>query len=81
MMEKLNSLDVQAFYWINGHHCTTLDYILWTFSQGWSWAIVLVVILVFVTAKREPKTMLFVLFGIALCFLLGDRISPLVLKH
>ena len=55
MMEKLNSLDVQAFYWINTHHCTALDHILWTFSQGWSWAIVLVAILVFVTAKKEPK--------------------------
>ncbi len=81
MMEKLNSLDTQAFYWINGHHCTALDYILWTFSQGWSWAIVLVAILIFVTVKNEPKAILFVLLGIALCFLLGDRISVVGFKN
>lgn len=81
MLETLNSLDTKAFYWINSHHCTACDYIMWTLSQGWSWAIVLVAILVFVTMRKEPKKVLFVLLGIALCFLLGDRISVMGFKE
>ena len=79
-METLNSLDTQAFYWINSHHCTVCDYVLWTLSQGWSWAIVLLAVIGFVTLRKEPKAIVFVLLGIALCFLFGDRISVMCFK-
>lgn len=81
MMETLNNLDTQAFYWVNGHHCTILDYVFWTLSQGWSWAIVLLAVLVFVSLRKEPKAIVFVLIGVALCFLLGDRISVVGFKN
>lgn len=81
MLETLNSLDIKFFYWINSHYCTPCDYIFWTLSQGWSWAIVLVAVIVLITLRKEPKKVLFVLLGIALCFLLGDRISVMGFKE
>ena len=81
MLETLNSLDIKVFYWINSHHCTPCDYIFWTLSQGWSWAIVLGAVIVLITLRKEPKKVLFVLLGIALCFLLGDRISVMGFKE
>lgn len=81
MLETLNSLDIKVFYWINSHHCTPCDYIFWTLSQGWSWAIVLGAVIVLITLRKEPKKVLFVTLGIALCFLLGDRISVMGFKE
>ncbi len=81
MIETLANLDTRIFYWINGHHCTVFDYIMWTLSQGWSWAIVLVAVIVFVTLRKEPKSWWYVLLGIGLCFLLGDRISVEAFKN
>lgn len=76
----LNQLDTQLFYWINRHHCDVADWILWTLSQGWSWAVVLIILLCFTTMRYEPRRLWVVLLGIGLCFLLGDRISVLCFK-
>lgn len=72
--------DTELFYWINQHHCTAADWILWTASQGWSWAIVLVMSLCFTTLRYEKKKLWLVMVGIGLCFLLADRISVLCFK-
>lgn len=79
-MEKLNSLDTEVFYWMNQNHCTVSDYVLWSFSQAWSWALVLLAVFVFFTFRRERKTWWLMLLGIGLCFLLSDRISVLCFK-
>ena len=36
-MSNLEQLDTTAFYWINQHHSTMSDWVLWVASQGWSW--------------------------------------------
>lgn len=76
----LNRLDTQLFYWINQHHCTFSDWALWLFSQGWSWAIVLGVVLLLPTMRKHPYNTLYLLLGIGLCILLSDRISVLCFK-
>lgn len=77
----LISHDIELFRWINNHHCTAADWTMWTASQGWSWAIVLVIFLCFTTMRYEPKKLWLVLLGIGLCFLLSDRISVVGFKN
>lgn len=74
------SLDERAFWWINDHHSDWLDWVMWTFSQGWSWAVVILAVLFFVTLRKDRSSWLWFLIGIALCFLLADQISNNVIK-
>lgn len=80
MTSKFEALDETLFYWINSHHCTMLDWILWTFSQSWSWIIVLAAVFCAVTLRTDRKNWLWVILGIALCFLLADQISNNAIK-
>ncbi len=72
--------DTQLFYWVNQHHTPFLDWVMWTASQSWSWAIVLVAAVAFMIAKGERRSWGWLVAGIALCFLLSDRISVLCFK-
>ena len=78
MLETLNSIDTELFRWINGHHCTAMDWTMWTLSQHWSWAIVLVLAFGLLTLRHEPRRWWLVLVGIVLCFLLADQASNLI---
>lgn len=80
MIENLNNLDTQLFRWINGHYSTPADWLLWTLSQSWSWAIVLILFFVLVTLRQQKANWWMVILGVALCFLLGDRISVMAFK-
>ncbi len=79
-MSKIISLDQNAFWWINDHHYTWLDWVLWCFSQPWSWAIVILSIFTIITIRHDRKSWLWVLAGIGLCFLLADQISSNAIK-
>ena len=70
--------DTDLFLWINQHHCTVADWVLWVASQNWSWAIVLILAILFTTLRHEPRKWWVVLIGIALCFLLADRTSVFI---
>ena len=85
--------DIDLFYWINSHHTPWLDWVMWVASQGWSWAIVLVAAVVYLSVSDKnrgshssPKLGEVarraggVCLGIALCFLLADRISVICFK-
>ena len=67
--------DTDLFLWINQHHCTASDWVMWVASQSWSWAIVLLLAIFFTTLRHEPRRWWIVLIGIALCFLIADRTS------
>ena len=41
-IDYLNSVDTELFYWINQHHCTVADYVLYAFTQHWSWMVMIV---------------------------------------
>lgn len=79
--------DITLFQWINGHHNAVLDWILWVLSQGWSWAILLVSIYIFllVNIKKAGITLKpywwLLPTGVALCFLFSDQISVHCFKN
>ena len=78
MLETLKEIDTQWFLWINSHHTTALDWTMWTLSQHWSWAVVIVLAFVLLTLRQEPRRWWLVLAAIGLCFLLADQTSVLI---
>lgn len=80
MLETLKNIDTQWFLWVNSHHNTVLDWSMWTLSQHWSWAIVIVLAFGLLTLRREPRQWWVVLVGIVLCFLLADQGSVHLFK-
>lgn len=80
MLEQLNSWDTSFFWWINSHHNVILDWTLWCSSQGWSWAIVLIVSVIGIGKKHHWNNIWILLIGVVVCFLLSDRISVMCFK-
>ena len=81
MLETLNNLDTQWFWWINSHHCTAMDWVMWSLSQHWCMAAVIVLAFCLLTLRYEPRRWWIVLIGIALCFLLADQGSVQLFKN
>jgi undecaprenyl-diphosphatase len=81
MLEALKQIDTQWFLWINSHHNTVLDWVLWTLSQHCSWAIVIVLFFCLLTLRHEPRRWWLVLAGVVLCFLLADQGSVHLFKE
>lgn len=81
MIEVLNNLDTQLFHFINGHHCTAMDWVMWVFTARWSWIIVIVAAFIFSTLRHERKRWWLVLAAIGLCFLLADQGSVQLFKN
>lgn len=75
---SLIQTDADLFLWINQHHCTFADWTLWGASQSWTWAVVLIIAMLFTTFRHEPRRWWVVLIGIALCFLIADRTSVFI---
>lgn len=80
MIETLKNIDTQWFLWVNSHHTTAMDWVMWVLSQHWSWAIVLALAFGLLTLRREPRRWWVVLTGIVLCFLLADQGSVHLFK-
>lgn len=78
MLETLKEIDTQWFLWVNSHHTTALDWTMWTLSQHWSWAVVIVLAFVLLTLRQEPRRWWLVAVGVVLCFLLADQGSGLI---
>lgn len=81
MLETLNNLDTQWFWWVNSHHCTAMDWAMWSLSQHWCMAAVIVLSICLLTLRYEPRRWWVVLIGIALCFLLADQGSVQLFKN
>ena len=79
-MQQIDALDRTAFWWINSHHAAFLDWPLWIFSQHWSWLVVILIAYIFTVLRHDRGSWLWVLVGVALCFLLADQISSHVIK-
>lgn len=80
MFEALVDIDTQLFRWVNGHHCTVLDWTLWGVSQHWAWMVVLLLFFALVTLRREPRRWWLVVAAVGLCFLLADQGSVHLFK-
>lgn len=78
MLERINNIDAALLLWINSHHSTALDWVMWTLSQHWSWAVVLLLFFGLVTLRREPQQWWLVLAAVVLCFVLADQGSGLI---
>lgn len=78
MLEILRQADTNTFLWVNSHHGTALDWVMWTLSQHWSFAAVLMLAFCFVTLRREPHRWWLVLTAVALCFLMADQGSVFI---
>ena len=90
MIETLKEIDTQWFLWINGHHCTAMDWTMWVLSQHWFFAAVLVLAFFALTTRsfqlspftfHIEKRWWFVLLAIGLCFLLADQGSVQLFKN
>lgn len=81
MLETLKNIDTQWFLWINSHYNTPLDWVMWTMSQRWSWAVVLLLAFGLLTLRKEPKRWWLVLAGVVFCFLLADQGSVHLFKE
>ena len=81
MLEALKQTDTQWFLWINSHHNAVLDWVLWTLSQHWSWALVILLAFCLLTLRHEPRRWWLVLAGVVLCFLLADQGSVHLFKE
>lgn len=80
-MEQIIAIDKSLFWWINSHHNTWLDWTMWTFSQSFSWLIVILAVFVLVTLRQDRRSWLWILAGIGVCFLLADQISNEAIKE
>jgi undecaprenyl-diphosphatase len=81
MLETLNNLDTQWFWWVNSHHCSAMDWVMWPLSQHWCMAAVIVLAFCLLTLRYEPRRWWLVLIGIGLCFLLADQGSVHLFKN
>ena len=81
MLEALKQVDTQWFLWINSHHNTALDWVMWVLSQHWCFAAVLLLAFCLTTLRTEPSKWWFVLLTIGLCFLLADQGSVQLFKN
>ncbi len=81
MLEALLQFDTDVFRWINGHHCTAMDWTMWVLSQHWCMAVVLLLFFALVTLRTEPRRWWPVLLAVGLCFLLADQGSVHLLKE
>ena len=90
MIETLNNIDTQLFYFLNGLHCTGMDWVMWVFTARWSWLIIIVAAYLLLTTRtfhlspftfHLEKHWWLVLLGIGLCFLLADRGSVMLFKN
>lgn len=78
MFERLVQFDTALFQWVNGTHCTVLDWVMWSVSQHWCWALVLLAAFASMTLRKERRRWWLVLAAMAMCFLLADQTSCLV---
>ena len=96
MIETLNNIDTEVFLFLNGIHCTVMDWTMWFLSSRWSWLIALVAAYLAVTIRtfhlspftshlspftfHLDKRWWLPLAAIGLCFLLADRGSVMLFK-
>lgn len=80
MIETLNNIDTEVFLFLNGHHCTVMDWVMWFLSSRWSWLMALVSAYLVVAFMHDKRRWWLPLAAIGLCFLLADRGSVMLFK-
>lgn len=73
-------MDEALFWWINSHNTATLDWIMWCLSAKWSWAVVILSVIVCTGLRCGWRIALWLTIGVSLCFLFADQISNHAIK-
>ena len=79
MIDTLQSLDQQWLLAVNGMHNGYLDAFMWEVSRVYSWALILVAVLVVNVRKGWRQTLCFVL-AVAVAVLLADQVASSIIK-
>lgn len=81
MIEKIEHLDRQLLLAINNLNNPFFDKLMWFLSGGYVWSILLIFLAVFFYRTKNLKLLLFLIIGVAICVLFGDRISVMGFKN
>lgn len=80
IVETFEKADVKLFYFVNGLHNETLDFIMYWISYKWTWVPLYIFLLVFILKSFDLKHGILVIVSIVLLITLADRISTGILK-
>lgn len=79
MIDYLNNIDTALFSFFNGMHCGYFDRVMWLMSGRLTW-LLMIIVLIYVLFRRNWKTGVAVIIGIALVILFCDQISSTFIK-
>jgi len=79
-MEALRSIDLDIFFWINGHHTPFLDAVMYPLTHIGYWLPLILLALFFLFRHYRKKTWVPLLL-FALCILCTDRTSVMIKNH
>ena len=77
MIEMLKQLDLDIFFWINGHHSPIFDKVEWWMTQIWFWIPFFLLVLFFLI-RHYHRRIWGVVLCLALCMYLTDRGSVFI---
>ena len=80
MIETLKRLDLDLFFWINGHHSPFFDRLEWWMTQTWFW-IPLFIVVLFLMIRHYRGKIWGILLCLAFCVFLTDQGSVLIKKQ
>lgn len=79
-MEFLNSVDTKLFLFLNGLHCSSLDPIMYWFSDKWAWIPMYLLIAFFIVKRYKIRGMVMLLF-VGLLIVLCDQTASHLIKN
>lgn len=81
MLDYLEKIDSQLLLLINGANNSFLDQLMWIVSGKIVWIPFAVLLIYLVSKKMGWKSVLFLVLGTVLCFLLADQLSVHLFKE
>ena len=75
MLEKILAYERGAFLWLNGSHNTFWDNFMWLYTGQIVWVPVLLLFVILLFYKKNPKEALLIVLSVALVITLCDQIS------
>ena len=80
MLEYLKNIDAQLLLFINGHHNSFWDAVMWQLSSKLFWVPFYVILLAYLIYKYKKHSWILIL-SIVLVVVLADQVSSHLIKH
>ena len=80
MLEYLKNIDTQLLLFINGHHNSFWDAVMWQLSSKLFWVPFYVILLAYLIYKYKKHSWILIL-SIVLVVVLADQVSSHLIKH